>query len=460
MDEDRERLAVDELVTRADAAQHAFEHWPEPRVDALLAELAGAVVAHADMLAATTVSETGMGDVADKARKNRFAALVVLDSLAGRVGRGPLGPDKDGVTTIASPVGVVVGVLPVTNPVATMINKVLICLKARNSLILSPHRDARAVGALALRLMEPVLHRLDAPHDLVQLVSGPPSRRRTELLMQHDGVALILATGGAAMVQAAYRSGNPAIGVGPGNAPAYVAADADVKHAARAIVAGKSFDNGIICGSEQHAVIDDAIADVLLDELQAAGAATLTAREAARLIDTAFDRRTGALLQRHVGRPAQEIAATAGIKRAGPIRLLAVPATTTPLTAATCRERLAPIISLFRVRGPDEGLRVCHRLLAEAGAGHTAAVHSNDAALIARFADALPVSRVLVNSPAGLACIGVGNALTPSLTLGCGTFGGTSTTDNVSYLNVVNIKRVARPLPDGTLARGAGECPT
>jgi acetaldehyde dehydrogenase / alcohol dehydrogenase len=305
---------LEDIVGRAKAAQRAVEDWDEERVDALLLDLSNAVSGNAQVLAAAAVAETEMGNVADKTRKIHFASRGVFGSLVGRVARGEIGSDERGVTAVASPVGVVLGLLPVTNPVATMINKILICLKGRNALVLSPHRRAHGVSDMTLCLLEPILRAHGVPPALVQLVGGPPSRRRIAMLMEHDGIALVLATGGASMVRAAYRSGTPAIGVGPGNAPAYVASDADVRAAAQAIVEGKSFDNGIICGSEQHVVTDQATAARLLGELRKAGAATLDARETDRLLQVAFDAVSGALKPYWAGRSAATIAAAAHIK--------------------------------------------------------------------------------------------------------------------------------------------------
>ena len=435
----------DEIVGRAQSSQRSFEHWDEFRVDALLSDLSEVVSSNADSLAAAAVAETEMGNVPDKVRKIRFASREVLGSVVGRIAQGPIGSDERGVTAVASPVGVVLGLLPVTNPVATMIYKVLICLKGRNAVVLSPHRRARGVSEVTLALINSVLAAHGAPPSLVQLVPEPASRRRTTRLMEHDGIALILATGGASVVKAAYRSGTPAIGVGPGNAPAYVASDANLPAAARAIVAGKSFDHGIICGSEQHVVVDESVSARLLDELRIAGAAVLDAGETKRLIRSAFDA-CGALRSRWVGRSAAEIAAAASIHRHDGFRLLIFRASTASGRAIGRRERLAPIVSFHTVADAAEGMEACRALLAEDGTGHTAVVHSSSPELVTGFATALPVSRLLVNSPAGLGCVGIGNGLTPSFTLGCGTFGGTSTTDNVSYLHVLNIKRIARPL--------------
>lgn len=441
-------VQVDDVVARAQIAQRVVEDWEEDRVDALLCELSEVVSRNAEPLACAAVAETEMGNVADKIRKVEFAARAVCGSLVGRVGRGAIGTAERGVTAVASPVGVVFALLPVTNPVATMINEVLICLKGRNALVLSPHPRAQRVSEMTLALLEPVFHAQGAPPELVQILPGPLSQRRTELVMQHHGIALVLVTGGVSIVRAAYRSGTPTIGVGPGNAPAYVAADADVAAAARAIVEGKAFDNGIICGSEQHIVADRSIAARLLEELRQAGAVTLDADESDRLLQTAFDSVSGGLKPRWSGRSAMEIAAAAHINRRGPFRLLVFAASVGNLPAGARRERLAPITAFHTVRDAAEGIETCRALLAEGGAGHTAALHTKSDELIARFATALPVSRLLVNSPAALACVGIGNGLAPSFMLGCGTFGRTSTTDNVTYLNLLNIKRIARPLDD------------
>jgi len=386
-------VEVDDVVARARLAQRAVEDWEEDRVDALLCALSDAVSGNAKPLAAAAVAETGMGNVADKIRKVEFAARSVCGSLVGRVGRGVIGTDERGVTAVASPVGVVFALLPVTNPVATMINEVLICLKGRNALVLSPHPRAQRVSEMTVALLEPVLRAHGAPLALVQIVPGPLSQRRTELFMEHQGIALVLVTGGVSIVKAAYRSGTPTIGVGPGNAPAYVAADADLASAARAIVDGKAFDNGIICGSEQHIVADRSIAAELLEELRQAGAVTLDAAESDGLLQTAFDPVSGALKPRWSGRSAMEIAAAAHINRRYPFRLLVFLASVGNLPAGARRERLAPITAFYTVRDASEGVETCQALLAEGGAGHTAAVHTSSDELIARVEAALERTR-------------------------------------------------------------------
>jgi acetaldehyde dehydrogenase/alcohol dehydrogenase len=436
--------AVDTTVARAAAAQEVLAGWPEARVEALLDGIAAAVAGRAEALAAATVAETGIGNVADKAFKNRFASLEVNRALQGRPGIGPRPPDDRGVTEIASPVGVVLGLIPMTNPVATLIFKTLICVKARNALIVSHHPAAADVGAQTVGLIGEVLAVHGAPTDLLQSIERA-SRARTAMFMRHPGVALILATGGTAMVRAAYSSGTPAIGVGSGNVPALVCADADPAAAAAAVVQSKAFDNGIICGSEDNLVVEEGVAAPLLAELERAGAAVCSASEAARVAGHAFDPGDGHLRREVLGQSAQAIAAAAGVRRDQPIRVLVLPQPLEQVDGPLGREKLAPLLSLFRVADGGQGLEVCKRLLANQGAGHTAVIHTGDQALQQRFAEEVPASRILVNGPATQGCIGVGNGLTPSLTLGCGTFGGNSTTDNVTYTNLLNIKRLARP---------------
>ena len=436
--------AVDAAVARAVAAQVVLAGWPEARVEALLDAIAGAVAGQAEELAAATVAETGIGKVADNTFKIRFASLVVIRALQGRPGIGPRPPDDRGVTEIASPMGVVLGRLPMTNPVATLVFKTLICLKARNALIVSHHPAAAGVGARTVALVAGVLAEHQAPVDLLQSVERA-SRTRTAMFMRHPQVSLILATGGTAMVRAAYSSGTPAIGVGSGNVPALVCADADPVAAAAAVVESKAFDHGIICGSEDNLVVEANVAGPFQAALERAGAAVCTPEETARVAAAAFDP-DGHLRREVLGQPASAIADAAGVQRDGPVRVLVLPLSMDQLDGPLGREKLAPLLSLFTVDGTRQGVEVCKRLLANQGAGHTAVIHTGDQALQQRFAEEVPASRVLVNGPATHGCIGVGNGLTPSLTLGCGTFGGNSTTDNVTYTNLLNVKRLARPV--------------
>ena len=442
---------VDLMVSRASAAQKEFESWSEARVDALLGAIAEAIADRAEELAEATVRETGIGYAPDKMVKNRFASLDVYHALAGKPASGPLESEEErsgvGVTEVASPAGVVFGLIPMTNPVSTIVFKALVALKGRNALIFSCHRSASWVGNRTGEIIRSVLRGHGAPADLLQWIRQRTSRKKTEMFMRHRGVSLILATGGVSMVKAAYGSGTPAIGVGPGNAPAWVCADADPDEAARLVVGSKSFDYGVICGSEHQLVVDATVREPFLAALQTCGAAVLTPEEVSRFTERAFDPKTRHLRREFVGQSAEHIARATGVEqREPPIRLLVAPVTLEAIEGPYGREKLAPVLSLFTVDGEEEGLAACKKILANEGLGHTAIIHTRSPKLVERFGSEILASRVLVNAGGSQGCIGIGNGLMPSLTLGCGTFGGTSTTDNVSYTHLLNIKRVVHPL--------------
>ena len=436
---------VEAMVATAISAQEAFESWPEDRVDALLEDIATSINARGPELAADTVAETTLGNADHKTAKIQFGSMSVLETLRGEVASGTVHVDEARkIREIASPVGVIFALVPVTNPVPTIANKALIALKGRNSIIFSTHRMARGVGEKTGEIIREALERHGAPEGLVQWVRGRTSRRRTAKFMRHDGVSLVLATGGPGMVKAAYSSGTPAIGVGAGNAPAWVSADADPVAAAQAVVLSKSFDNGLICGSEQHIVVDASLKDAFVEALEAAGAVILTREETAQVIERAFDDH-GHLLIQYVGRSASTFAELAGLGPKEGASILVFPITEDVPEEALGKERLAPVCSLFTVDGDDEAIALCKRLLSYEGAGHTAVIHTSDPEREARFATAIPAGRILVNVPATLGFCGVVTGLQPSFTLGCGTFGGNSTTDNVGYKNLLNVKRVAHP---------------
>lgn len=440
---------VDALVARAVAAQILVAALPDAQVEAALAALAAAVSAAAEELARDTVAETRIGNVADKTLKNRIAAdLVYSKSIAGQPGTGVLAHHADrGITELAAPVGVVFGLIPITNPVATAIFKSLACIKGRNALIMNFHRNTRGLAAKVVAMFREVLVAHGLPGDLVQHVERRESRQTTDLLMRHKDVAFILATGGASMVKAAYSSGKPAIGVGPGNCPVLVAADADPVHAAWAIVLSKSFDNGLICGSEHNLVVEESISDALVAALEAQGAAVLSAAEADLLASRIVAPDSFRFRPEIVGQSAATIAKHAGLARPGAIRLLIVPAEKAATGNPWAYEKMAPMLSLFTVPDADAGIALSRQLLEIEGKGHTAIVHTRDAALARRFGMAMPASRILVNSPGAQGIVGYTTNLMPSFTLGCGTFGGNSTTDNVTFRHLLNVKRMAEFVP-------------
>jgi acetaldehyde dehydrogenase/alcohol dehydrogenase len=435
------------MVARAVTAQRVFADWSEECVDALLKDVAQAVAGQAQPLAEACVTETKMGVAADKADKIRFGSLGVWKSLEGQPAAGLLRSDEARrVSEIASPMGVIFGLVPLTNPVSTFVFKVLISLKGRNSIILSCHRDALGVGNRTGEIIESVLQKHNAPANLMQWVKGRGSRKKTMMFMKHPDIAFILATGGPSMVKAAYSSGTPAIGVGAGNAPVWICTDADVQAAAQMVVSSKSFDNGVLCGSENNLVVDASVLQEFVKALEVNGAQVLTPDEKRRFMVKAFDAESHTVQRDLIGKSALTIAHSADIKPKGELRLIIIPAALDEMSSPLGHEKLAPMLSLFVVSGEAEGFAVCKKILGAEGSGHTAVIHTRNPKLAERYALEMPASRVLVNTPASQGCAGICNGLTPSLTLGCGTYGGNSTTDNVTYTHLLNIKRMALSL--------------
>jgi acetaldehyde dehydrogenase/alcohol dehydrogenase len=436
-------LEVDAMVSRARTAQRAFERWSEWRVNELLSSLSETLAEHAEALARATVEETRRGNVADKTIKNRFASLTIYESLVGETAQGVLSMDPERrVTELASPVGVVFAVVPLTNPVATAIFKILIAVKTRNALILSFPQRARGVGYLSASIIRDVLYSHSLPPDLIQWTRAG-GRTMTAKFMRHRGVSLVLATGGAGLVRAAYSSGTPAIGVGPGNAPAWICQDADLNIAAAAVVMSKTFDNGMICGAEHNLVVDAKVDVPFTQALMRQGACILTPDEADAFTSRAVDATTRTFRPDLIGQSANDIASRFGIHRTYEIRLLIVRTTARDLHGAYGGEKLLPVLSLFTVTSPEDALTLCATLLEREGMGHTAIIHTASSATADTFAQSMPASRIIVNSPGAQGCCGMTTGLQPSMTLGCGTLGGNSTTDNVTYRQLLNIKRVA-----------------
>ncbi|WP_196158578.1 aldehyde dehydrogenase family protein [Reinekea sp. G2M2-21] len=441
---------VDAIVKRSVIAQNSLLSWPEDRIDLLIADIADAVNRQAWELADAAIAETGMGVVAHRVQKILLGTMEVAASLQGQPGSGALAIESPNVDTITVPMGVILGLIPVTNPVETLVFKVLIALKSRNAIVLSCHRKARQVSLRTVKIIREVLAKHEASPDLVQTPDLPPKRELTNLLMSHPDISFILATGGTNMVRSAYRSGTPSIGVGKGNAPVWVCHDAHLQQVAEHIVTSKAFDNGVVCGSENNLIVDHDIEQPFISALVDAGAAVLNAKETLRLLNVAFA--DGHLDEQWLGKSAQAICQAAGISRSSTIELIVVPQSTQQLDSALFREKLAPIVSMVTVRGEQQALSVTRAVLSNEGRGHTAIIHTHDQRRIEAFAQAADVCRVLVNSPGTQGCIGACNGLALSWTLGCGTAGGSSTSDNVTYRHLQNTKRIAHATPAVTHA--------
>ncbi|WIM92858.1 bifunctional acetaldehyde-CoA/alcohol dehydrogenase [Actinoplanes oblitus] len=445
-------IEVDTLVTAALKALAEYDSFDQEKIDYIVKKASVAALDRHAALAQLAVEETGRGVFEDKAVKNIFACEHVTHSMAKLRTVGVISHDEiTGVTEIADPVGVVAGITPVTNPTSTTIFKALIALKTRNPIVFAFHPAAQRCSAEAARVVRDAAVAAGAPADCVQWIEHP-SVEATTALMHHPGVATILATGGNNMVRAAYSAGKPALGVGAGNVPAYVEATAKLPRAINDIVLSKSFDNGMICASEQAAIIDDEIYDAALDEFRGLHAHLATAEEK-RLLEefifgvaafgTACD---GAKLNpRVVGQSAAWIAEQAGFTVPPQTSIILTEVAEVGPSEPLTREKLCPVLAVLRVHSREEGVRAATQMVEFHGLGHSAVIHTADEQLVVEFGQRVKAVRVIWNSPASQGGIGdMYNAFLPSLTLGCGSYGHNSVSNNVSAVNLINVKRIGR----------------
>ncbi|MHB8653985.1 MAG: aldehyde dehydrogenase family protein [Terriglobia bacterium] len=448
------------LVEKAAEAQKVLEHFTQEQIDAVVAACAGAARQHAEALARMAVEETTYGVVADKIEKNLFGARDVYNAIKDMKTVGVIREDKDaGIVEIAVPAGVVAAIIPTTNPTSTAIFKILIALKARNAIVMSPHPSAVRCIRETARVMYEAALKAGAPEGSIGCLSAPTTQA-TEELMRHRLTSIILATGGTGLVRAAYSSGKPALGVGPGNVPTYIHRSANVRKAVADILTGKCFDNGTLCSSEQHMVVDAEIAALVKTETERQGGFFLTAQQAAAVASVLIlpNFRVNSKM---VGQSADRIAKEAGFAVPAGTRALVAPLEGIGKEYPLSAEKLSPVLSFYVVKDANEGMDVCDRFLRFGGMGHTMSIHAGDEQVIREFALSLPAFRMVVNSPASHGSIGYSTKLFPSMSLGCGTPGGNITTDNISPMNLLNIKRLAyerRPVnrADGTAVGTAG----
>ncbi|MFF5721352.1 bifunctional acetaldehyde-CoA/alcohol dehydrogenase [Streptomyces buecherae] len=440
-------VAVDGLVAQATKALADFESLTQEQVDHIVAKASVAALDRHTDLARLAVEETGRGVFEDKAVKNMFACEHVTHSMAQTKTVGVIARDDiDGVVQIAEPVGVVCAVTPVTNPTSTTIFKALLGLKTRNPVVFAFHPSAQRCSAEAARVIRDAAVAAGAPEHCVQWVEEP-SIEATGLLMRHVGVALILATGGNGMVKAAYSAGKPAVGVGAGNVPAYVHRSADLRRAVNDLVLSKSFDNGMICASEQAVILDDDVYAAALAEFRTLHAHVATPEEKRRLEAYLFPAPAAGQEPRvnaeAVGQSAAWIAEKAGFTVPEDTSLLLVEAEGVGPEEPLTREKLCPVLAVLRAGTTDQGFQRAAEMVAFHGQGHSAVIHTGDPGLAEEYGRRMKTVRVIVNAPSSQGAIGgIYNRLLPSLTLGCGSWGSTSVSDNVSTAQLLNIKRV------------------
>lgn len=437
--------SIDDLAARAHKALDKFMLYDQKKIDEIVKAMAIAGLDNHMKLAKMAVDETGRGIYEDKITKNIFSTEYIYHSIKDIKTVGVVTENEnEGYDEVAEPVGVVAAVTPVTNPTSTTMFKALISIKTRNPIIFAFHPSAQKCSAEAARILRDAAVEAGAPQDCIQWIEKP-SIDATQLLMSHRGVSLVLATGGAGMVQSAYSTGKPALGVGPGNVPCYIEKTANLKRAVTDLILSKSFDNGMICASEQAVIVDREIVNEFESYMKENGCYFLNDDETVKLAKTAIDEVKCAMNPKVVGQSAYKIAEMAGIK---------VPETTKILVALQegvgpefplSREKLSPVLAYYIVDSTEDGITRGEEMVEFGGMGHSAVIHSQDEKVIDAFSNRLRVGRLIVNSPSTHGAIGdIYNTNMPSLTLGCGSYGRNSTTQNVSVVNLINKKRVAR----------------
>lgn len=435
---------IDKLVANARAAAEEFGPLDQKQIDEIVRQMALAGLDQHMKLAKMAVEETKRGVYEDKIIKNIFATEYIYNSIKKNKTVGVLSDDPYAeIVQIAEPIGVIAGVTPVTNPTSTTMFKSLIAIKTKNPIIFAFHPSAQKSSSAAAKVLLDAAVRAGAPENCIQWIEQP-SIEATQRLMHHPGVSLILATGGPGMVKAAYSSGKPAIGVGAGNVPCYIEKTADIKQAVNDLVLSKTFDNGMICASEQAVIIDQQIYEEVKQELIDNKCYFLNAEEKKKVEKLVIDERRCAVNPQIVGKPAPFIAGLAGVTVPENTKVLIAELKSVGPESPLSREKLSPVLACYKAKTTEEGFRRAEEMIAFGGKGHSAVIHSNDQSVLNDFARRVKVGRIIVNAPSSLGGIGdIYNHFIPSLTLGCGSYGGNSVSTNVGTANLINIKTMA-----------------
>jgi succinate-semialdehyde dehydrogenase len=438
--EDRQ---IQDLITRARAAQAVFELFSQEQVDAIVKGIGKYVYDNAEPLARMAVDETGIGVYEDKVLKNKGKARVIWNNLKDKKSRGIIGEDDDtNMVFVAKPMGVVGAVTPVTNPVVTPMCNVMFAIKTGNAVIFAPHPKAEKLTAHLTTEFMKIVKALGGPDDLIQTVKNGSIETTQELMKAVD---VVVATGGAAMVKSAYSSGKPSFGVGAGNVPVIVDSDVDLADAATKIVNGASFDNGIICSHEQFVLVPEDKYRVALESFEATGKVWFSEDEkiVQRFREVVFP--DGRLNKDVVGRSCKEIGAMAGIDIPASVRIILLPAKGAGTEDVLAKEKLCPVVAILPYKNFKEAVAKAKANLLVEGAGHSAAVHSHNEAHIRAAGLELPVSRLVVNQPCSFTAGGsLTNGFAPTTTLGCGSWGGNSISENLDYKHLMNVSRIGK----------------
>ena len=434
---------VRELVEAAKEAQQELARMDQAQVDRIVRAIADAGVRNARRLAQMANEDTGFGIVDDKVIKNIFASRGVYEHIKDMKTIGEISrDDAKRLRTIAVPVGVIAGLIPSTNPTSTALYKAEIAIKAGNAIVFSPHPTALRCILETVKVIRQAVAEAGGNENLVSCITIP-TMEATDNLMRHRDVAMILATGGSAMVRAAYSSGTPAIGVGPGNGPAYLEKTCDLPLAVKRILDSKTFDNGTICASEQSIIVTREMERAVTEELQRQGAYVLSDSEHTKLSKFIL-RANGTMNPAIVGKSVETVAKLAGLDQVpASARVLVARETGVGRGYPYSNEKLGLILAYYVENDEPAVLERCVEILEWEGAGHTFSIHAEDENVVKKFAERVPASRVLVNTPSALGGIGATTCLFPALTLGCGAVGGSSSSNNIGPLDLINIKRVA-----------------
>ena len=447
MEEEKVKLEIDGLVKKAKKAEKDYEALDQQKIDEIVKKMSVAAVEAHMQLAKLAVEETKRGLVEDKITKNIFASEYVYHSIKYNKTVGVIESNElDDYELVAEPVGIIAGVTPVTNPTSTTIFKSLIAVKTKNPIIFGFHPSAQKCSIKAAQIVKEAAIKAGAPKDCILWIENP-SLEATNALMHHKDVKLILATGGSGMVKAAYSCGKPALGVGPGNVPCYINKTAKLRRAVTDLILSKTFDNGMICASEQSVIVDKEIKQEFEDIMREYGCYFLNEKEIKKLEDYVIVKKDGniAINSKVVGQSAYSIAKEAKIKVPEGTKILLAKLDGVGDEYPLSKEKLSPILAYYVVEDYKEGIETASKLLSYGGLGHSAVIHAQDKDVISLYEQKMKAGRLIVNSPSTHGAIGdIYNTNLPSLTLGCGTFGGNSTTANVSTVNLINIKRVAR----------------
>jgi succinate-semialdehyde dehydrogenase len=438
---------VQQLVTKARVAQAKFESFSQEQVDAIVKGVGKYVYDNAEMLARMAVDETGIGVYEDKILKNKGKARIIWNSLKDKKSRGIIGEEPDtNLLFVAKPMGVVGAVTPITNPIVTPMCNAMFALKTGNAVIFAPHPRAEKCTELLTREFMKVVKANGGPDDLVQTITNGSVDMTQELMKAVD---VVVATGGAAMVKSAYSSGKPSFGVGAGNVPVIIDRDVNLKDAVDKIVAGASFDNGIICSHEQFVLTPEEQYRDVIKLFEATGKVWFTedADTVQKLRDVVFP--GGRLNKDVVGRSPKEIGAMAGVQVPDSVRLILLPATGAGVEDVLAKEKLCPVIAILPYKTFQEAVAKAKANLLVEGAGHSAALHSNNEGNIRCAGIELPVSRLVVNQACALTAGGsLTNGFAATTTLGCGSWGGNSISENLDYKHLMNVSRIGKTISD------------